>query len=182
MRQLLDWTLETIRSENSDFSWMEEFRFEWTPLVKSVVSRLIDGQTMLVMSDNKRRWFKNYVLSRINDTTRDRPFFPVFDMKGIYPNIDTLNRTEDMDILNDMLSISFPEGYFIWYIGDGDHSSSKFAFSRDDSYLWLIDKELPESFILSGSDPLLDIKLIQLYKLLDKTIEAILFGEVDIYS
>lgn len=182
MRQLLDWTLDTIRSENSDFSWMEEFRFEWTPLVKSVVSRLIEGQTMLVMSDNKREWFKSYILSHINDPKKNRPFLPIFDINGIYQCMDGLNKTEDMDILNDMLSISFPEGYFIWYIGNGEHSSSKFAFSRDDSYLWLIDKELPESFILSGSDPLLDIKLIQLYKLLDKTIEAVLFAEVDIYE
>ncbi len=182
MRQLLDWTLDTIRSEHSDFSWMEEFRFEWTPLVKSVVSRLIEGQTMLVMSDNRREWFKSYILSHVNDPKKDRPFLPIFDINGIYQCMDRLNRTEDMDILNDMLSISFPEGYFIWYIGDGDHTSSKFAFSRDDSYLWLIDKELPESFRLSGSDPLLDIKLIQLYKLLDKTIEAVLFAEVDIYA
>ena len=180
MRQLLDWTLEAIRSQRSDFSWMEEFRYEWTPITKSVVSRLIEGQTILVMSDSKRVWFKKHLLHSINDLTKNRPLLPIFDINGIYPEIDNINDTEDMSLLDDMLSISFPQGYFIWYIGDGDYKASKFAFSKDDSYLWLIDKELPESFILSSTDPLLDIKLIQLLKLFEKTIEAVMFCEVDL--
>ncbi len=180
MRQLLDWTLEAIRNESSDFSWMEEFRFEWTPLTKSFVSRVIEGQSVIIMSDKKREWFKRYILSSVNDSTNQRPFLPFFDINGIYSEMDLLIRSEDMDILEDMLSISFPNGYFLWYIGDGEHRDSKFAFRSNDNYLWLIDKELPESFRLSGTDPLLDIKLIQLYRLLDKTIEATLFSEIDI--
>ena len=41
MQQLLKWTLQTIREEESSFSWMEEYRYEWAPLVKSAVGQSI---------------------------------------------------------------------------------------------------------------------------------------------
>jgi hypothetical protein len=179
MQRLLEWTLERIRSESSDFSWMEEFRFEWTPLTRSAIVKLLEGQSMLLLTDERRVWFKSYVLSHINDPQRQRPFLPVYDMRAIFPNLPELGRTEDMELMEDMFSISFPNGYFIWYIGDGEESVSKFPYRNEESLLWLIDRELPESFQLRGSDPLLDIKLLQLYKLFDQTLEAALFAQLD---
>jgi len=46
--------------------------------------------------------------------------------------------------------------------------------------LWIIDEEVENSFVVKSSDKNLDIKLLQLYKLFDATLEAVLFGELDL--
>ncbi|RUM69189.1 MAG: hypothetical protein DSZ08_06880 [Sulfurovum sp.] len=51
MQQLLKWTLDTIREEESCFSWMEEYRYEWTPLVKSAISQVMEGKTVLIIAE-----------------------------------------------------------------------------------------------------------------------------------
>ena len=79
-----------------------------------------------------------------------------------------------------MLDISYPNGYYIWYIGRGDHPYTKLAYRNDDNFLWVMDEEVQNSFALRSSDPLLDIKLLQLYKLFDMTISASLFGDLDL--
>ena len=45
-----------------------------------------------------------------------------------------------------------------------------------------MDEEVQNSFALRTSDPLLDIKLLQLYKLYDNTLSAALFGELELDS
>jgi hypothetical protein len=82
--------------------------------------------------------------------------------------------------MEDMLDISFPGGYFIWYIGDSAYNYTKIAYHNDENFLWVMNDEVPNSFPFRDSDPLLDIKLIQLYKLFDQTVEAVLYGEVDL--
>ena len=52
------------------------------------------------------------------------------------------------------------------------------AKRKDDSFMWVLDEHLQNSFYLQTSDDNLDIKLIQLFKLLDKSIDAVLFAEV----
>ena len=81
-----------------------------------------------------------------------------------------------------MLEISYPNGYYIWYIGKGDHPFTKIAYRNDDNFLWLMDEEAQNSFHLRGADPILDIKLLQLYKLFDETLSAVLFGELELES
>jgi hypothetical protein len=159
---------------------MEEFRFDWTPLVKSAITKIVEGQTILVVTDSKREWFSKYIRSSINSSIGGRPFLPVYDLEGCFPNLASINTAEELDLLEDMLDISFPNGYFIWYIGDGKHSYTKLTYRSDDSLLWVTNEQIPNSFVMRDSDPLLDIKLIQLYKLFDKTIEAVLFGEVEL--
>jgi len=178
MQQLLDWTLRTIREERSDFSWMEELRFDWTPLVRSAVEKIVEGQTVLVMTDENRRWFGHYILGAVNKPARKRPFIPIYPLEAIFPNLRQIDTTHEIEILEDMLEISFPGGYFFWYIGEGDPLHTKLAYRSEENFLWLFDEQVPGSFSLSGSDPLLDIKLLQLYKLFDRTLEATLFNEV----
>jgi len=66
MQKLLTWTLKSIREEDSSFSWMEEYRYEWTPLVKSAVSKIRDGYSVLIITDDENRWFAKYIMSKIN--------------------------------------------------------------------------------------------------------------------
>ena len=53
------------------------------------------------------------------------------------------------------------------------------AKRKDDSFMWIMDEHLQNSFYLLSDDDSLDIKLIQLFRLLDKSIDAVLFAEVN---
>ena len=180
MQELLKWTLETIREEDSSFSWMEEYRYEWAPLVKSSVSQVLEGKTVLIVTDEPRKWFSQYILNTINDLRKNRPLLPFYQLSACFPNLQSINTTQEIQLLEDMLDISYPNGYYIWYIGKGDHPYTKLACRNDDSFLWLMDEEVQNSFALRTSDPQLDIKLLQLYKLFDNTLSAALFGDLDL--
>ena len=182
MQQLLKWTLDTIREEESCFSWMEEYRYEWAPLVKSAVSQILNGKTVLVVTDESHKWFGKYVLNSINELKKNRPLLPFCQLVDIFPNLQSLTATQDLQLLEDMLEISYPNGYYIWYIGKGSHPYTKFAYRSDESFLWIMDEEVQNSFALRSSDPLLDIKLLQLFKLFDTTLSAALFGDIDLES
>ena len=179
MQQLLTWTLESIREEDC-FSWMEEYRYEWAPLAKSAVGQILEGKSVLLLTDTPRKWFRNYILENANAPSKHRPLLPIFPLRKMFPNIDRISSTEDIELLEDMLEISFPNGYFIWYIGKGDSPFTKFAYRNRENFLWIMDEEVENSFAFRSSDALLDIKLIQLYKLFDKTLSEALFGELDL--
>ncbi len=180
MQQFLEWTLEAIRAESSDYSWIEEHRYNWVPPAKSALQRMLDGQCVLLLTDNKRKWFEQYVLTQVNDVSKERPFLPVQSLHGAFADLDSAGSSTQLALLEDMLDISYPQGYFIWYIGEGNHPYTKIAYRKEDNFLWLINEELAGSFVLRESDPLLDIKLIQLYKLFDKSIEAAIYGQVEL--
>jgi len=178
MQQLLDWTLQAIRAERSDFSWMEELRFDWTPLVSDVVEKIIEGQTVLLLTDKEREWFLRYILNRVNHPSNNRPFFPIYPLKSLFFNLPKLKSDRDLDILEDMLDISFPRSYLIWYIGKGDTLEARIAKRAKSNFLWLFDDESAKALKFNSNDALLDIKLLQLYKLFDMTLEASLFNEI----
>ncbi len=180
MQQLLKWTLETIREDESCFSWMEEYRYEWAPLVKGAVSQVLEGKTVLIVTDESRKWFGKYILNTINDLSKNRPLLPFYQLSELFPNLQKLHHTQEIELLEDMLDISYPNGYYIWYIGRGDHPYTKLAYRNDDSFLWIMDEEVQNSFPLRSHDTLIDIKLLQLYRLFDNTLSVALFGDLDL--
>jgi len=180
MQALLKWTLEAIRNEESDFSWMEEYRYDWAPLVKSAVLQILEGKTVLLVTDEHHQWFKSYILNAINDLRKRRPLLPVYSLMDNFPNLRSMQDTPEIRLLEDMIDISYPNGYFIWYIGKGDHAYTKIAYRNEDSFLWVLDEEVQNSFSFRSTDPLLDMKLLQLYKLFDETLSAALFGELEL--
>jgi len=113
MQKLLGWTLDTIRQEESDFSWMEEYRYDWAPLIQSATSKIISGQTLLVVTDKENNWFGDYIISKINSISNNRPFLPIYLLKSTFPNLSAINSTQEIELLEDMLDISYPNGYFI---------------------------------------------------------------------
>ena len=180
MQQLLKWTLETIRKDGSMMSWMEEKRFEWVPLVSSMLHNLLAGQTIIIITDFEREWFGEYALTKINENGKNRPMLPFVSIKTFFPNINQFKTKEDIELLEDMLSQSFSNGYTFFYIGKSTDIKMQLAKRHNDSFMWVLDEHLQDSFYLSSGDDLLDIKLIQLHKLLDKSINAVLFAEVDL--
>ncbi len=182
MQEVLNWTINTIRQEDTvDSSWLEEKKFEWAPLVvKTLKSLLNKNYTILIISDDDKQWFKEYILTQINHTKNGRPNLPIYDFQSIYHHYNKVQSEEDIQLIIDMLNISFPNGYLFWYIGKGNSKQSIIPKYHANSFLWLIDEELPGSLTLNGDDPTLDMKLLQIYKLFDKTLNASLFAEISL--
>ena len=180
MEPILEWTLDTIREEDSSFSWMEECRYDWVPIIQSAVKKILKGQSILILTDESRGWYARYIAKKINNLENERPFLSVYTLKSMFPNLDKMSNAEELDLLEDMLDISYPNGYFIWYIGSADSPYTKFVFRNDENLLWIIDGDVPNSFYLRKGGTSLDIKLIQLFKLFNKTIDASLFNEMSL--
>jgi len=180
MQKFLKWTLKTIRKDGSMMSWMEEKRFEWVPLASSMLEKLLAGQTIIVITDEDRAWFGEYILKGINSNNKNRPLLPFVSIRTFFPNIPQLKTREDVELLEDMLSQSFLNGYSFFYVGKSNDIKMQLAKRSDDGFLWVLDEHMQNSFYLSSGDEMLDIKLIQLYRLLDKSIDAVLFAEVSL--
>ena len=159
-------------------SWMEERRVEWTPLLASRLKFLLEGRAFITVSDEERKWFEIYLLRKMNSSKSIRPFLPFFSLRSLYPSLDEIETNEQKQLLKDMLSLAFPNGYLFFYIGKSIDKRANLAKTDENSYMWLFDEQAQNSFTLSSSDENLDIKLLNLYKLFDKSIDAVLFAKV----
>ncbi|WP_353662967.1 HobA family DNA replication regulator [Hydrogenimonas sp. SS33] len=180
MKDLTTWTLEAIRGDDTMMSWLEERRYEWAPIVGSAITKVLEGQSVILLTDDANRWFETYIVRRINRPGSNRPLLPFFSFEAVYPHVDAVRTDQDIDLLFDMLSLSCPQGYFFWYIGKADHPRARIALRNDESLLWVMDEEMTNSFTLRSYDELIDIKLLQLYRLFEKTLSAALFAEIDL--
>lgn len=183
MRQFDRWTLDAIRSEGASMSWFEEQRFEWIPQIASAMDQIMEGRTIVLVTDHERRWFSHYVTGAINKRIKERPMIPIIYLDGLYPHLDNLVDTEGMDTLSDMLDLAFKGEYFFWYIGKGgDELRSDIVKRTDNALMWIMDENYPNALSLRSYDPLIDIKLLQLYRLFDRTLASVLFGEIDVHA
>ena len=179
MQDFSNWTLETIRNDKSQLSWMEERRYDWTPLISSSLNTLLSGVTYIIITDKEREWFGKYIIEMLNRPSKNRPLLPFYSFKSIFNSgMQQLKTREGLLILQDLLSISFSKGYRYFYIGSSSNPKASLAKGKDDSLMWIMDEPLPNSFHLETNDDLLDIKLIQLARLFDKSIDSALLGEV----
>jgi hypothetical protein len=181
MQDLLKWTLDHIRKNEPHLSWMEELRYDWTPAVSRVMQAMFeDDDTILLVTDKEHEWFSRYILTHINIPSKKRPYLPFIALRSLFPHIGQLKTKEEYELLEDMLSLSFPNGYTYFYIGRENESILKLIRRDEDSFIWNISDTHGQGFRLLLGDEMLDIKLIQLFKLFDKTIDAVLFAEIDI--
>lgn len=178
MQNFLKWTLDTIRKDGSPMSWMEEKRLEWVPLVANMLNKMLQGNTFVILTDHDREWFERYIISSVNKIDKNRPFIPFISLRSFFPSIDSIKTKDELMLLEDLLNISFPSGYTFFYIGKNSNMKAEIAKSKDNSFMWIMDEEIQNSFYLRSTDEMIDVKLIQLFKLLDKSIDAFLFGEV----
>jgi len=176
------WSLDAIRDEDGALSWLEEQRFNWATTSSLALSQILEGKTIILITDEKRKWLENYILSSINSDKIERPILPIVSVDSIYQHYNNINGGEMIDILDNMISLSYKENYFFWYIGSGDDKRSDIAKRRDTSYFWMFDEDFHNAFQLKSYDTHLDIKLLQLYKLFNASLNAAMFGEVDVES
>jgi len=180
LQQLLKWTLDTIRSDEAMMSWLEEQRFEWTAAAAQAIKQIVEGRTVILVTDQDRKWFGHYITTTLNNPSQDRPIMPIVCLDQVYPYYDKVSGGEEISMLTDMLSMSYGEEYFFWYIGKGDDKRADIAKREDSSFLWIMDEDFQNAFPLRSIDKLLDIKLLHLYRIFDKTLNAVLFGEVEV--
>ena len=180
MKEILNWTLDTLRSDNAMMSWLEERRYEWTPLVSDAVANIMNGAAIILITDNERKWLAQYIMATVNSPANNRPLFPVFELDRIIPGLDQMVANQDMDIANDMLSMAFKDNYIFWYIGKSSHPNATVAKEYRSSFLWIMDEEVQNSFFLRSADELLDLKLLHMVRLFDKTLDAVMIGELEV--
>ena len=174
------WSLDAIRQEGGSLSWLEEDRFEWSKTTAFALEQILNGKTIILITDMKRKWLERYILDSINNL--ERPLVPIVSIESLYPHYNDLNGGEMIDMIDDMIALSFKNDYFFWYIGKGDDKRSDIAKRKDESYFWIFDEDFNNAFTMKSYDPILDIKLLQLYRLFDASLNAAMFGEVDASS
>ena len=182
MDEFSQWTLDAIREEGAILSWLEEQRFDWTKATSHALEQILLGKTIILITDENRKWLESYILSSLNSISFDRPPISIISIDSIYPHFDYINGGDMIDMVDDMIDQSYKNEYFFWYIGKGDDKRSDIAKRQDDSYFWIFDEELNNAFALKSYDKSLDIKLLQLYKLFNSSLNAAMFGEVDATS
>ncbi len=179
MPDFAQWSLDAIREEGGSLSWLEEYRFEWSKTTAFALEQILSGKTVILITDEKRKWLEQYILSSINSVLLDRPLIPIISIDSIYTHYNNLSGGEMIDMLDDMIALSYKDDYFFWYIGKGDDKRSDIAKRKDESYFWIFDEDFNNAFTLKSYDSVLDIKLLQLYRLFDASLSATMFGEVD---
>lgn len=176
------WSLDAIREEGGSFSWLEEQRFDWTTATSQALEQILNGKTIILITDQKRKWLESYIVSSINSAQMDRPLLPIVSIDSMYQHYENVRGGEMIDVVEDMIALSHKEDYFFWYIGKGEDKRADMAKRKDSSYFWIFDEEYLNAFNLKSYDKSLDIKLLQLYRLFDASLNAAMFGEVDVSS
>lgn len=178
--ELLSWTIQTIRDDEGLGSWLEERKYDWIPLVENLLRKVLseESQTVIIFTDSNYEWLGKYILSNVNSLKNERPFIPFVHLKSLYPNLDMIKTKYEEELLIDLLDITFKQNYTFWYIGKSDDPRAKIAKNSNNSFLWLVDEQIQNSFYLSSIDPILDLKLLQLVRLFFKTLDSTLYGEI----
>ena len=169
--------IDIIRKKN--YKWMEERRLDFVPLLSVFLNQILDGKSVFIITDNKRRWYGEYLINKINNFNELKPqFFPFYLLDNLVPQITSARHPEEFDMIEDMLNVSF-ENYIFWYIGQ-ETSLLKFARRRADSFYWIMDNDLANNFYLKSTDRFLDVKLINLADVVNESLNAVVFGEVEL--
>ena len=182
MQDFVQWSLDAIREEGASLSWLEELRFDWVIPTASCLNELLNGKTIIIITDKKRKWFERYILTHINLEKTFRPLIPIISIDDIFSHYNSIDSVDMIDMLDDMIKLSFKDNYIFWYIGRGEDKRADMAKRRDDSYFWIFDEDYQNSFKLNSHDSHLDIKLLQLYRLFDLSLNAAIFGDIDVSS
>jgi hypothetical protein len=180
MQTLSSFTLDLIRKSSSNLTWMEERKFDWVSILQPVLTRLLNAKILLVVTDSDREWLDQYIITTLNSKSTSRPLLPVTSLSTLFPRLDFAKDKLDYELLEDMLSLSFPNGYTFFYIGRGSDKRATLAKRDSSSFMWLLDEQGQNALYLNSKDENLDQKLIQLVGLFDKSIDAALFMEIDL--
>jgi hypothetical protein len=178
---LLEWTKDTIKKDKSLNTWFLERVYEWVPLCDDSMNQLMEGTPFLVVSDRERDWFVHYIINNINKVSNNRPFVPVYSLMNFIPYSHKTDKIEYLDMIEDMLDITFKGNYRFWYIGKEDSNIYRLVQRKEKSFVWLFDKESGgDTFFLKSYTDSLDQQLVSLFKLFNQTVTVSMFGEIEL--
>lgn len=179
MTEFLKYTLDLIRHNSASMSWLEDKRLELAPLLFNRLKLLIqDGRTFIFVSDDNRLWYEEYFLQNINSKS-NRPLIPFFSLNSLCKR--QIKNNEDISLVNDLLEITFPNGFVYFYVGLSASNMANIAKSRSDSFFIVFDDEhVQNSLFINQQDVNLDSKLISFYNFFDSLLDAILLSKVNI--
>ncbi len=176
---LESFTLEYIK--NKKLKWLENRVYDWLLVVKPFIGYIIEGKKVLILTDYKRKWFSEYAISKINSFQDNKPsFIPLFDLLKLIPQIEYATNERHFEMIEDMISISFDDEYIFWYVGVESDYTILTESKKDESFFWIFDKEVYKNFYLKSLDDYLDVKLVNLVDLLNETLKAAIFGDIEL--
>ena len=179
MQNINDWLLTTIREDEKKgvmSGWIGEKRFLLLPNMARIITHIINGGSLIVLTDNTHQWFGEYITQHINQPHKGRPFFPIVQIAHLHDMIDS-NAQGDMKgfkLIDNMLEMMYAN-YKIWYIGKKTMRAN-FAKERGDGWYWIFD----ENDIFNPTDEYLDYKLLILFKLFDRAIQAAMLNKISL--
>lgn len=179
-QQFTKWTLDSIREEGASLQWLENIRFEFSATTAQAIQNILESKTIILITDRDREWLSRYIVAALNRASQERPLIPIVNIEHIYSDYDLILGGEMIDMIEDMLSISYKDAYFFWYIGRGDDRRADIAKRSSESYMWIMDENFQNSIPLHSYDKNIDIQLIQLYQQFNKSLNAVLFGDVEL--
>lgn len=172
METISDWLLKTIRKDETSGimnGWIEEVRFEILPQMSRTIEHLLGGGSLILLNDEQRSWFGEYVTTHINQPHKGRAFFPIIQIKHLTDMIDSHAKEGSMrgfEPIYNMLDMMYPN-YKFWYVGK-KNARADFARGKNEGWHWIFD-EL-QYCGLKSTDEHLDYKLINLFKLFEQAI------------
>jgi len=150
------------------------------PLLSIFLSQVVEGKNVLIITDKEREWYASYIINKLNSFNEFKPsFLPFFDLKKTVPQLEMARHPEQFDMIEDMLNIAFGDNYIFWYIGK-ETNLLKFTRRKPNSFYWIMDTDLSKNFYLKSLDSNLDKKLLDLAEILNESIKAAIFAEVEI--
>lgn len=180
MENISDWLLNTIRNDEKrgiSSGWLEEKRFLLLPNMARILKHILEGGSVIILTDEQREWFGDYIITHINQHHKGRPFFPVVQIKHLHDMIDSSSKDGGiqgfMPLIN-MLDMMY-SNYHFWYIGK-KNARSEFAKHDQQGWHWIFD----ENDIFSSTDEKLDYKLLNLFKLFDRAILAAMLDKISL--
>ena len=174
----MEWMVKTIREDNALGSWLEEIKYDLhSSFGKFLINSINSSKPILLLCDDKREWLKTYILSSINSSNLNRPLIPLYDISSFKDKFERATSEESREYIKDVLSISFPNGYIIWYIGNGNSALANAPKVLDDSFLWLFDVNMPNALEFSNEDANVDFKLMQTIRLLNTALTGYLYED-----
>lgn len=87
--------------------------------------------------------------------------------------------SDNLKLTEGMLDMAYRD-YAFFYIGKREGLRAELAISNENSFLWLLDESLSHAFTLESYNAMLDFRLLQLYKIFDQTLSAMISGKISL--
>lgn len=179
MQNINDWLIHTIREDERKGAmsgWIEEKRFLILPDMVRTISHVLGGGSLIILTDNHREWFGEYIILHINQPYMSRPFLPIMKITHLHSMIDSHTQSDlkHFKMISSMLDMMFAN-YQFWYIGK-KHIRSDFARECGGGWHWIFD----ENDIFNPNDELLDYKLISLFRIFDRAMLGAILNTISL--